>query len=259
MKTGNNMILNPNCSELVTHIGPKDKADVVNALIKMNDRIRGWTLITEAWYGDGRFQIRLPNDDMENAIRFGKEDEDDEDEDIQPDIDFLVKYHKIPKKDIKKFRKDMCWTIKLVNEFDEDYRIVDDRNNSFTYLSIHMFDGYTDYHGLTAQCSQHCCTSEFPALHAIRTIFGTDYRSYDGGSPVPYESWMGKDAKATEKHIVLPEPEPKPKPDTKISYDVKSKVVETKKDGTVILEVKRGKHRHRISVSPSGSVIKTEE
>lgn len=63
-------------------------------------------------------------------------------------------------------------------------------DSSGTYLYIDMKDGYCDRYGLTFKCTQHCCEADFPLLHKIICMFGSDYEAHDCGSVSDFEEWL---------------------------------------------------------------------
>jgi hypothetical protein len=214
-------MLYPNCSELVTHIGGTTRTEVISYLTDIATQMEkygltlGISFINWNWNKDEKgnekrtksmtVMIPMPADAIGKSVELV---ESHDGSTVTVDLHDLLWYW------AHKFAKSEEYNDAVSKEYDRLKKMVEENSKSDfdSHPTIHLFDmevkepklienswlgshfymgdGYSDFVGLTFGISQHCCTNEFPAFHAIREMFDSDYHAYDGGSSVDYEQWM---------------------------------------------------------------------
>jgi len=198
---GKPMILNPNCSELVTHLGVTEKDGVISAL-KILNGIEGYGV---AWRV-GDFAIPMLEEDIEEILIWPQGE----------DLETLRKWGIRLQIDLNRLIE--LWAARLAespetqcevaNDIKEQMRERDNGVRAFeliencpekpgkraglgVYIRWRCYEG-CDKPGLNICLTQHCMTSEFPIFHRIRRIFNSDYEAHDGGKVVDYERWLAE-------------------------------------------------------------------
>jgi hypothetical protein len=182
-------VLNPNCSELVTHLEVTEYGDVLRRLGEIIEHCEGWTMcvIYEVhkknpetnrmdWTGSFLFPI---NREILHEIVYVA--------DGPHGIEIIIDGKKL-------FEK---WAERLVYENEQYIYGVEGRiekpievNHTIYGPDFGMGDGYSDENCLTFRLTQHCCENEFPIFRQIVNLFNSDVAPYDGGSDEDYRDWL---------------------------------------------------------------------
>jgi len=188
-------VLNPNCSELVSHLGPKTKREIMEAIEKINAEDNLQIVFTiecldpePVW-----LVIPIPQGKEREVVKINVE------EGLTIDLDRLLSFYSPIPKQVKdmverhKADKFKYWgSISVLEGSDGKIKL---RKGWAKGPYLRTRDSYTDRKELNISPTQHCTESEFPVFHRVREMFGGDYIAYDGGSIVDYEAWMQKNSK----------------------------------------------------------------
>jgi len=188
------MILNPNCSELVTHLGATEKDEVISALRILNS-IEGYGV---AWKV-GDFVIPVLDEDIEEILIWPQIEESWEwgikqkinlDRLIELWTARLAESPEAQREVASDIRKQMCERAGSVRAL-ELIENCPKKPDKAAGVSVYIRWGcYCDKPGLNICLSQHCAVSEFPIFHKVGKIFNSDYEAHDGGSVADYERWL---------------------------------------------------------------------
>jgi len=185
--------IQPNCSELVTHLGIKARDEIIDALKKMTE-VTGWSVGVHEWIGESRYVvIPIANEYLDEVLELA---ESDGETIIRANVNKLLFLHALDsvgpdQLDINAqcaalqekfgryftFEGQTPW-ISLIQNCPKHPAIVDEE---LTHLEIYA-QCDCDIEGLTVSCTQHVRISEFPGFHKIREAFGSDYEAHDGGT-----------------------------------------------------------------------------
>jgi len=170
-------VLNPNCSELVSHLGPKTKREIMEAIEKINAEDNLQIVFTiecldpePVW-----LVIPIPQGKEREVVKINVE------EGLTIDLDRLLSFYSPIPKQVKdmverhKADKFKYWgSISVLEGSDGKIKL---RKGWAKGPYLRTRDSYT------------------AVFHRVREMFGGDYIAYDGGSIVDYEAWMQKNSK----------------------------------------------------------------
>ncbi len=190
-----NIELNPNCSELVTHLGAtgiKEVCEAIKGMYMIKDIVLCAVFPMEGEKGE-RMKYRafpIPFDKYEGIICIQ--------EDCEGGRKLVVNLEMLALHWQELEDKKVCLTSYDSNEIRlipaeecKGYTEIVDMDDRSS-LRLTFGDGYCGDNSLTIECSQHCAESEFPAFYRALDLFKSKYESHDGGSVADFESWMKK-------------------------------------------------------------------
>ena len=176
------IVLNPSCSELVTNLNITD-IDEIKSTLKTIVKVTGYQI---GFISDSKIS-QFPLDPNRKTYKNSYVANIDE---IVVDQDEIG---------IKKSNLSSSIITKHVPKWHINDKIIPvilfNPNNLNIYLYINLKDGYCYNEGLTVQCTQHCCSSEFPVFAEIIETFGSYYHAHDGGSTGDFEDWCNDNNK----------------------------------------------------------------
>lgn len=211
-------LLNPNCSELVTHLGFKTREEIIGALKEMN-ALEGFTLamrvdtkkeyVKKSKISDNKYKspnvmiFPILDEFMDANIEIVEGEHGSRNIRVNSDsllFDWAYKMDKEKCNEIKdewkeKIKDDRSWDLVQVRLLKGTYTEVTEVEESHSYINFGFGDGYCEDDSMTAKCTQHCCENEFPALFEVCKLFDTSYHAHDGGSTGSFEEWMEKNKK----------------------------------------------------------------